>query len=159
MRGQDKFLSTKESSPPNSFLFTSFWSESVRYVAFCWACYLRNSCSVTAWVFKLVLYTKAGTRTKCSISKKWLMMGEVVTFKSCHPFSDARTSLLCFQVILHRNNNRTSVWIFVTLCFLTLCSFPSRRFTIHSQRNLMNSTGQDWNDFWVCGKMIGTIGE
>ena len=38
------------------------------------------------------------------------MAGKVITFMICNPFSDAATSLLCFEVIFVRESNRNSFW-------------------------------------------------
>ena len=62
---------------------------------------------------------------------KWLMTGGVI--------SDARTSLLCFQLIVFRESNRTPFRNCVMWCLFMLCIFPWRWFTIHSHRNLINS--------------------
>ena len=38
---------------------------------------------------------------------KWLLTRGVITLMSCKPFSNARMSLLCFQVVRFRDNGRT----------------------------------------------------
>ena len=68
----------------------------------------------------------------------------VITLMSCNPLSDARMSLLCFQVVLFRDNSQTSLWNFTTWCLFMVCRFPLSRFIMHSQRNRINSFGQDW---------------
>ena len=40
---------------------------------------------------------------------KRLMTGRVITFMTRKPFADAGMSLLCFQVVPFRDNNRTSL--------------------------------------------------
>ena len=72
IRGQDKILSTKESALQNNFLFTSFLSESIWYVGGCSALYFGSYCFVTD---TLLLYTEAGTRTNCSISRQMINDG------------------------------------------------------------------------------------
>ena len=74
-------------------------------------------------------------------------MGRVITLRSCKPFSDARRSLFCYQVVRFRDNSRTSFGNFSRWClFLMLCRFPSSRFIMHSQRNRINFSGQDWKE-------------
>ena len=107
--------------------------------------YFGKSCFVTVWVFKLLLlYTEAGPEQTAAYHDNWLKTRGVKTFMCCNLFSDDRASLLCFQVILFRGNIRTSLWKFVTLRLSKLCSFPLRRFTLNSQRNLRVSFRQDW---------------
>ena len=72
------------------------------------------------------------------------MTGGVTTLKSCKHFSDARIPLLCLQIERFRDSSRTSLWNFATWCFFMLCRFPLSRFIMHSQRNRINSFGQDW---------------
>ena len=67
------------------------------------------------------------------------MTGAVLTLMSCNPLSDARMSLLCFQVVRFRDNSRTSLWNCATWCLFMLCRFPLSRFSMHSQRNRINS--------------------
>ena len=87
-------------------------------------------------------------------------MGVVRTFLSWNPSSNAIASLLCFQVILLRKNLWTADWSFLTWCLFKLCRFPLRRFTVHSQRNLIIFFGEDWRKkVCICGKMIGSLGE
>ena len=43
------------------------------------------------------------------MSRKWLMTGGLLTFMCFRHFSDDRTSLLCFLVILFRGSNQTSL--------------------------------------------------
>ena len=80
------------------------------------------------------------------------MTGGVITLMSCNPLSNARMSLLCFQVVRFRDNSRTSLWKFTTWCLFILRRFPLSRFIMHSQRNRINSFGQDWRKrllhFW-----------
>ena len=121
-------------------------SESIWYAGFCSAWYFGSSCFVTAWVFKILfsLYSEAGTRTNCPISREMFNEGRSKCFISCSSFSDTRTYLLCFQVIPFRESNCISFWNFVTQCGFLLCRFALRRFTIHSQKKRMNSFRQDW---------------
>ena len=72
------------------------------------------------------------------------MIGGVIRLMSCNPLSDARMSLLCFQVVRFGDNNRTSLWNFTTWCLFMLSRFPLSRFIMHSPRNRINSFGQDW---------------
>ena len=65
-------------------------------------------------------------------------------FYELQTISDARSSLLCYQVIRFWDSKYSSFRIFVTSCLFILCRFPLRRFTKLSQRNLINSFGQDW---------------
>ena len=106
MREQDKTLSIRVSALPNSFLLMSLFRESIWYVGDCSAFDFGSSCLVTDCVVTLLVYTEAGTRTNCFISR--LMTGSVMTANSCNPFSDNRTFLLCFQVVLFSNSNQTS---------------------------------------------------
>ena len=73
MREQDKILSIRGSALENNFLFISFLSESIWYVGGCSAFYFGSSCFVTD--FALLLYTEAGTRTNCSISRQMINDG------------------------------------------------------------------------------------
>ena len=146
-RGQDKSLSSKDLLWQTLFLFVSFLGESIWYVGFRSTWYFGSSRYVTAWVFKffLLLYTEAGTRKKTApFQDKWLMTEGLVTFMSCNTFSDARTSLLCFKVILSRHSNPTSFWNYFTWRLFMFCRFPLRRVTILSQGSLVKSYGQDW---------------
>ena len=121
-RRQDKTLSTQESALANSFLFISFLSKPFWYVEFCSAWYFGNSCFVTARVFKLflLLYTETGREHTAPSKDKWLMTVGVITFMRYNPFSDAKTSLLCFQGILFRKTTELLFQILssgVSLCF------------------------------------------
>ena len=160
-RGQDKKIWwVKESALANNCLFFNFMSEPVWYSALCIDWYFGSSCFLTNWVFKLLLYTEAGTETNCSLSRQMVNHGGVITFMSCNPFSDARKSLLCSQEILLAQSNGTSFWNFVTWCPFMLCGFSLRRFTLQSQRNLRNPFRKhwrkivlhlwenDWNTWW-----------
>ena len=81
IRGQDKVFSTKVSALANSFSFISFSSESICYVGFCLVWYFGSSCFASAVVLNLwlllllLLYTEAGTRTNCSLSKQMVIDG------------------------------------------------------------------------------------
>ena len=107
--------------------------------------YFGCSCLITIWVFKLMLllYTKVGTTKNCSISRQRVNDARNNYFYELLPFYGCQNLFFCFQVILHRTINRTSLWKFVKWCLFVLFKFPSRRFTIHSQRNLKSSFGQD----------------
>ena len=72
------------------------------------------------------------------------MTGGVITLMSCKPLSDARMSLLCFQVVLFRDNSRTLLWNCATWCLFMLRRFPLSWFIMLSQRNRINPPGQDW---------------
>ena len=72
------------------------------------------------------------------------MTGGVITLLRCKPFSEARMSLLGFQIVRFRDNSRTSLWNFATWCLFRLCRFCLSRFIMHSQRNRINPFGQDW---------------
>ena len=72
------------------------------------------------------------------------MTGGVITLMSCKPLSDARMSLLWFQVVRLRDNRQTALWNFATWFFFMLCRFPLSRFIMHWQKNRINSFGQDW---------------
>ena len=74
------------------------------------------------------------------------MTGGVLTLMSCNPFSNAKMSLPCFQVVCFRNNSWTSLWNFATRCLFMLRRFPLSRFSMLSQRNRINSFGQDWRN-------------
>ena len=113
-------------------------------MGFCEGWYFGRSCFVTDWVIKLLLYTEAGTRTNCSISKQMVIDGGVISLMSSKPLSDARMSLLSLKVVRSRDNSQTSLWNFTTWCLFMLCRFPLSRFIMHSQRNRINSFGQDW---------------
>ena len=108
MREQDKILPISVSALPNSFLLMSPFRESIWYVGGCSVLYFGCSCFVTDCVVTLLLYTEALTRTNCSISKKGLMTGGVMTASSCNPLSDGRTFLLCLQVVLFSDSSHTS---------------------------------------------------
>ena len=75
MREQDKILSITVSALPNSFLLMSLFRESIWYVGGCSALYFGSSCFVKDCVVILLLYTEAGTRTNCSISRRMLNDG------------------------------------------------------------------------------------
>ena len=143
IRGQDKNLSTKESALEKEFLFISFLSESIWYVGFCGGWYFWRSCFVTDWVIEHLLYTEAGTRQTVPYQDKWIMKKGEITLMSCKSLSDAGMSPLCFQVERFRDNTRTSPWNFATWCIFMLCRFPLSRFIMHSQKNRINSFGQD----------------
>ena len=70
MREQDKVLCIRESALPKCTLLMSFFRESICYVAGCSALNFGSSCFVTDCVVALLLYTEAGTRTSCSISRQ-----------------------------------------------------------------------------------------
>ena len=72
------------------------------------------------------------------------MAGALITLMSCNPLSDARMSLLCFQFVRFRGNSQTSLRNFTTRCLFMFCRFPLSIFIMHSQRNRLNSFGQDW---------------
>ena len=77
------------------------------------------------------------------------MTGGVKVLMSCNPLSEARMSVLCFQNVRFRDNSRTSLWNFATWCLLVFCRFPLSRFIMHSQRNRMNTFGQDWRNWFL----------
>ena len=72
IRGQEKILSTKQSGLANSSMFVCLLRKSYCYVGFRSVSCFGSSRFVTAWVFKLslLLYTEAGTKINCSISKE-----------------------------------------------------------------------------------------
>ena len=72
------------------------------------------------------------------------MNGWVKTLISCNYLSDPRVSLLCFQVVRFRDISRTLLWNFATWRPFMLCMFHFNRCVMHSQRNRINSFGQDW---------------
>ena len=72
------------------------------------------------------------------------MTRRVITLRSCKHFLDAWMSLFCFQVVPFRYNSQTLFWNFTTWCLFMLCRFRLTRFNMHSQRNRINSFGQDW---------------
>ena len=74
------------------------------------------------------------------------MTGGVITLMSCNPLLDAKMSLLCFLVVRFRDNSRTLLWKFATWWLLMLCRFLLSRCIMHSQRNRINSFGQDWRE-------------
>ena len=75
MREQDKTLSISVSALPNSFLLMPLLRESISYVGGCSALYFGSSYFVTDCVVTLLLYTEAGTRTDCSISRQMINDG------------------------------------------------------------------------------------
>ena len=147
IRGQEKNLSIKESALLNRFLFFSFLSKSIFYVEFCSAQVLGSSGFVIAWVIKflLLLSREAGTRTNCSISSQLVDDGTSTYFYELyiffqmpeHPFCDSKW-------FFFQKSNLISFCNFVTWCLFVLCKFLLRRFYIHSQRNMIISSGQDW---------------
>ena len=114
--------------------FTSFLSESIWYVWFSEGKYFGSSCFVTDQLIKLLLYTEAGTRRNCSKSKHAVNDGGVITLMSCKPFSEARMSLLCFQVVRFGDKSRTSFWYFAMRCLFMLCRFLLSRFFFNSKK-------------------------
>ena len=72
MREKGKNLSISVSALPNSFLLMSLYRESIWYVGGCSALYFGSSCFETDCVVTLLLYTEAGTRTNCSISRQMI---------------------------------------------------------------------------------------
>ena len=105
-------------------------------------------CFVNDWVLKLLLfYTEAGRRKTVWYQDKRLMTGKVVSMVVCNVFfSDAKTSLLCFQVnfveekaIEHRFEGLSG-----DVLPSLICGFPLRRFTTNSLESLLNCSGQDW---------------
>ena len=66
------------------------------------------------------------------------MTGGVITLMSCNLLSDARISLLCFQVVHFRDNSQTSLGNFATWCLFMLFRFLLSRFIMQSQRNRIN---------------------
>ena len=78
MREQDKILSYRLCALPNSFLLVSLFSESMWYVGGCSALLFGSSCFVADFVVTLLLYTEAGTRTICSISKQMINDGSCI---------------------------------------------------------------------------------
>ena len=84
MREQDKILFFSVSALPNSFLLR--FREPICYVGGCSAFYFGSSCFVTDCAVTLLLYTEAGTRTKCSISRQILLTGGETTAISCNLF-------------------------------------------------------------------------
>ena len=144
IRGQDKILSTKESVLENNSLFISFLGESIWYVGFCEGWYFGSSCFVTDWVFEFCCTQKKERGRIAPYQGKLLITGWVLTLMSCKPLSDARMSLLRFQVVRFRDNTRTSLENFATCCLFMLCRFPSSKFIMHWQRNQMKSFGQAW---------------
>ena len=75
MREQDKVLSISVFALPNSFLLLSLFRESIWYVGGCSALHFESSCFVTDCAVTLLLYTEAGTRTNCSISRQMINDG------------------------------------------------------------------------------------
>ena len=91
IREQDKILSTKESALENNFLFISFLTESIWYVGFREGWCFGSSCFVADWLIKLLVYTEAGTRTNCCISRQMVNDSRSNNFIECKPLSDARS--------------------------------------------------------------------
>ena len=80
IRQQYKILSTSESALAINFLFNSFFSEWIWHVGFCKAWYYEIFWVVVDWVFELLLYTEAVTRTNCSMSRHKVIEGRSNTF-------------------------------------------------------------------------------
>ena len=78
MRDQDKMLSIRVSALPSIFLLKSLFRESIWYVGGCSALYFESSCFGTEFVVTLLLYTEAGTRTNCSISRQMINDGRCI---------------------------------------------------------------------------------
>ena len=133
----------RASALPNSFLLTSLFRESTWYVGGFSALYFGNSCFVTDWVVTFLLYTETGTRTNCSLSRQMFIDWRCNDCYSMQSFSENRTFLFCFQVVLFNNSNQTSSRNFTTSCLSMVCKFPLSRFTMHSHRKRINSFGQD----------------
>ena len=150
MREQDKILSISVSALSNSFLLMSVVRESVWDVGGCSALYFGISCFVTDIAQSHSCYTqKLGKEQTAPFQDKWLMTGGEMMAFSCNLFSDDRTFLLCFQVVLFTDNGQTSSWNFTTWCHFMGCKFPFSRFTMHSHRNRINSFGQDWRKWFL----------
>ena len=120
------------------FLFISFLRDSIWYLGICRAWYFGSSGFVIDWVSKLLLYNEL-LRVK-----KRLMTREVQHFMSSSPFSDPKTSQLCFQIGFLKTKNWNPLGNIITWCLFMLSRSPLSSFTMHSQRNLINSFGSDW---------------
>ena len=77
MREQDKLLSISVSALTNSFLLISLFRESIWYVGGYSVLYFGSSCFITDCAVTLLLYTEAGTRTICSISRQLINDGRL----------------------------------------------------------------------------------
>ena len=75
MREQDKILSIRVSALPKIFLLLYLFRESIWNLGGCSALCFGSSCFVTDCVVTLLLYTEAGTRTDCSMSREMINDG------------------------------------------------------------------------------------
>ena len=86
------------------------------------------------------------------------MTGEVKNFMSCSPFWMPILLLFASKKFFFQDNIQTSLRNSVTLGLFRLGRFPSKRFTMHSKRNLITLTGMtEGKDVCVFEKMIGTL--
>ena len=122
----------------------SLFRESIWYLGGCSALCFGSSWFVTDCVVPLSLYTEAGTIRNCSILRQMINDGGIMTVISCNNFSDDRTFLLQFQVVLPSNINQILSWNFITWCLFLVCKFPLSRFTMRLHRKWTNSFGRDW---------------
>ena len=80
-------------------------------------------------------------------------------FWNCKP-SNARRSLLCFQVLRFTDNGQNSIWNFATWCLFLVCRLDLIRFLMHSQRKRLNSCGKHWWNWLLhLWEKIGTLRE
>ena len=137
-----------KSAHANSFFVYLLFERSNLLRGFFSADYFGSACFVPDWVFTdckhLLFCKKAGTRTKCSMSWQMVCDGSCNYFYELQPYSNTRTSLRCFQVILFREKKLHFVLKFFTVMSLYDLHVFWRRFTIHPQKILINSFGQDW---------------
>ena len=148
------------------FCSITFWANRFGTCDICSTRYFGGSCSVTVWIVNhLLLYTKIWQEQTVPCQSKWLMTEGVKTFMTlsqgnCRPFSDARTSLFCFRVILFRKNNRFSLWNFVMWCFFALqVSFENIYYAFAEKLDERTWTRLKEKAFPSVEKMIEAIGE
>ena len=109
----------------------SFSIESIQCVEFLSPWCFGSSCFVTDWVIKLSLFS---IETLSSLQMKRILTEWLLTFMSCKRLSDARTLVICFQVVFSKANNRTLLLNFAAW-FVLLCRFSLSRFTMRLQSN------------------------
>ena len=151
--GHDQLLSTKESVLAKIFSIMYFLTWLFRYVGFFKVRCFRSFGCVTEGVFKLSFCIEAGTKTtapcegKSSNGEMTKNFFELEHVFGCQKKSSAFPSCSFERKHLSALLQKLSRDVF--LCFASSIErFPSTRFTMHSQRNLMNLFQQ------VCAELL-----
>ena len=127
IRGRHKSLSTKVSALAKNFLFIFLLSVSFGTLDFEKVHTLEVPTLQLTGYSNFCCTQKQEPRNAAACHDKWFLTGRVTPVMSRKPFSDAKMSLLCFQIVRFRDRSLILPWKFATWCLFTLCMFFFRQ--------------------------------